>query len=246
MNTPEKREGTFNNWPFDGVLSHIMVAAAGFYQSDWTNHGVTCYSCQLTLQPVELLPDPLEAHGRFLLIGSCAVATRKSAQIQRKAAFQAPTREIASLNPQLILGPGPRGPCLPLSPPASPASSATKCEWCGKQFETRAEVFRHLRVVHKLNKCRKCRKRFPSGDKLADHLLAAHVVPKVIKVTEKGGRKVPLTGKIVKGSKRRRRNQGAKARASPWDWMWRQDHDDHEEVKIKQEPGTENALQQLK
>ena len=61
MNTQEKREATYDSWPYDGALSPVMVAAAAFYQSDPTNHVVTCYSCQMTLLPSGLLPDPLQA-----------------------------------------------------------------------------------------------------------------------------------------------------------------------------------------
>ena len=67
MNTQEKREDTFANWPFDEHhdLSYMRVAAAGFFQSDPTTHTVTCHACQLTLGPQQLGTDPLAVHMRL-------------------------------------------------------------------------------------------------------------------------------------------------------------------------------------
>ena len=235
MNTQEKREATFDNWPYDGPLSHMMVAAAGFYQSDRKSHIVTCHSCQLTLSSGELLPDPLRAHGASLLGKTCDIVKRSPTYTERSVRSPPPERErergVASPSRQLVTNHA-RG--LPPSPPTSP-SSVTTCGFCGKGFSSKREVFSHLLDVHRLNKCRKCRKRFPSGDRLSDHLCAAHGVPKVTRITKLNGKKVRLTGKPLNGTKRRLRNRGVKARANPSGWMWAQDHDEHK-VTIKQEP----------
>ncbi len=236
MNTQEKREDTFQNWPWDGALSHMMVAAAGFYQSDRTNHAVTCHSCQLTLQPGELLSDPLQAHISSLSAWRCTFVRRNLSSVDVKeeatdALRRGPCRGPVQTGAALV------GP-FPPSPPASPHASDNACTRCGKDFATKRELFSHLREVHRINKCRKCGKRFANGDRLADHLLQDHAVPKVTKITKMGGRKVQLTGKPVKGRRIGPRNRGARARAIGKNWPFIFDHDNNDEIKIKQEPET--------
>jgi len=240
MNTQEKREDTFHNWPWDGALSYMMVAAAGFYQSDRTNHAVTCHSCQLTLQPRELLSDPLEAHVTSLPGRRCGFVRRNSFAVDVKGEATDAARSQALESPsRLFRQTGSAVPFpLPPSPPASIHAPEDTCGRCGKTFATKRDAFGHLREVHKLNKCRKCGRRFGNGDRLSDHLLKDHAVPKVTKITKIGGVKVQLTGKPIKGRRLGRRNRGTRARAIGQNWPFIFDHDDNDDVKINQEPET--------
>ena len=234
MNTQEKREDTFHDWPFGGPLSSMVVAAAGFYQSNRVNHMVSCYSCQLTLHPEELMPDPLQAHSTSLPGRTCAVVRRQIAQIKQEASPPSTPRGPASPTQQPVAG---LAPNPPLSPPATPPSTEnSSCGKCGKHCKSNNKVYKHLRKIHKIDRCRKCRKRFPPGESLSDHLLEAHAVPKVTKITKDRGKTVQLTGRALKKSKRGRRNRGLKARENPWGWMWKQYDDDVAPVHIKQEP----------
>ncbi len=231
MNTQEKRENTFDNWPWDGALSYMMVAAAGFYQSDRTNHAVTCHSCQLTLQPRELLHDPLEAHISSLSGRRCAFLRMNPSSLDVNEEASDPPR------PQVQLG-FPGSTSFPPSPPASPHIPDNTCGQCEKNFSTKGKLFSHLKKVHRIDKCRKCGRRFANGDRLSDHLLHDHAVPKVTKITTMGGRKIRSTGRPVKGTRIGPRNRGARARALGPSWPFIFDHDDDDDLKIKQEPDT--------
>lgn len=230
MNTQEKREDTFDNWPWDGALSHMMVAAAGFYQSDRAHHAVTCYSCQLTLQPGEIVSDPLQAHISSLSGRRCAFLRRNLFSLDvKEEAIDAPHLRV----PIGILG----SVAFPPSPPASPPVPETTCGKCEKNFPTKDSLFRHLRKIHRIDKCRKCGRRFANGDCLSDHLLHSHAVPKVTGITKMGGRKVQLTGKPVKGRRIGLRKRGARARAMRQNWPFIFDHDDgDDDIKIEREP----------
>ena len=118
MNTQEKREETFDNWPFEDQVSYMMVAAAGFFQSDTDTHTVTCYACQLTLGPQQLDTDPLRAHVRFNnSISPCAYLTKATTPAER---------------------------VLPLSPPPTPPRLKHRCVVCHNRFPTRDALQLHL------------------------------------------------------------------------------------------------------
>ena len=118
MNTQEKREETFDNWPFEDQASYMMVAAAGFFQSDTDTHTVTCYACQLTLGPQQLGTDPLRAHIRFSnSISPCAYLTRTTTPAER---------------------------ALPLSPRPAPSLLKHQCAVCHNRFQSKGGLRLHL------------------------------------------------------------------------------------------------------
>ena len=122
MNTQKKREDTFANWPFDehDDLSYMLVAAAGFFQSDTRTHTVTCYACQLTLGPRQLGTDPLRVHFQLdSRISPCAHLT--------KATRLAEERGV-----------------LPPSPPPTPPRLRHRCRVCHNLFTTLDGLRRHL------------------------------------------------------------------------------------------------------
>ncbi|CAF9939923.1 MAG: hypothetical protein HETSPECPRED_002104 [Heterodermia speciosa] len=125
MNTQEKREDSFGNWPFDEHhrLSYLLVAAAGFFQSDPTTHTVTCYACQLTLGTQQLGPDPLATHIRLdSPFSPCPYLTKAAALAAENRA-------------------------LPPSPPPTPPQHPRlkhQCRVCHNRFPTWGGLGRHL------------------------------------------------------------------------------------------------------
>ena len=118
MNTQEKREDTFGDWPFDERLSYILVAAAGFFQSDVQTHTVTCYACQLTLGPEQLGTDPLGAHMRLdNHISPCVYLSKATHPAER---------------------------ALPLTPPLTPPLRKYRCAVCRNPFPTLKALRQHL------------------------------------------------------------------------------------------------------
>lgn len=118
MNTQEKREETFDDWPFNEQLSYMMVAAAGFFQSDIPTHTVTCYSCQLTLGPQQLGTDPLRAHIRLDKPTSpCTYLSKATSPAER---------------------------AMPPTPPPTPPLLRHRCPECRNLFSTEAGLRRHL------------------------------------------------------------------------------------------------------
>lgn len=118
MNTQEKREDTFADWPFNQQLSYMMVAAAGFFQSDVQTHTVTCYSCQLTLGPPQLGNDPLRAHVELDNPRSpCAYLSKATSSTER---------------------------ALPPTPPPTPPLLRHQCPVCHNLFLTQDSLRRHL------------------------------------------------------------------------------------------------------
>ncbi|KAL8787649.1 MAG: hypothetical protein Q9213_002080 [Squamulea squamosa] len=118
MNTQEKREETFAHWPFDDQLSYMMVAAAGFFQSDVETHTVTCHACQLTLGPQQLGNDPLRAHARLDNPTSpCSYLTKAASPFERG---------------------------LPPTPPPTPPLLRHQCAVCHNRFLTKAGLRQHL------------------------------------------------------------------------------------------------------
>lgn len=123
MNTQEKREDTFADWPFDEHyhLSYMLVAAAGFFQSDTRTHTVTCFACHLTLGPQQLGTDPLAAHLRLdNPISPCVYLT--------KATTLAAERRAPP----------------PLSPPPTPPGLRYQCRVCRNLFPTEDGLRQHL------------------------------------------------------------------------------------------------------
>ncbi|KAL9596006.1 MAG: hypothetical protein Q9219_006090 [cf. Caloplaca sp. 3 TL-2023] len=118
MNTQEKREETFGNWPFEDQLSYMLVAAAGFFQSDIQTHTVTCYACQLTLGPQQLGNDPLRAHARLDNQASPCPYLTKTVSSEERA--------------------------LPPTPPPTPPLLRHQCAVCHNRFLTKDALRRHL------------------------------------------------------------------------------------------------------
>lgn len=230
MNTQEDREATFDNWPFEGRGSFMMVAAAGFYQSNRINHAVTCYSCNLTLRPDQLLSDPLQAHATHLGGRKCAVI-KGASRIKVEHDTMRPTWEAASPSRQLM---DDFKPELPPSPPSTSSSPEHTCGKCGKEFASKTKVFGHLKRVHKINQCRQCRVMCRSTDALSEHLVTAHGTPRITKIVHSDGRVTKASGKNRKRFRHATRSMRVQAK--------RRVEVRTDDVVIKKEPDFDEAF----
>ena len=62
MQTLEERLGSFYTWPIDIKPLPITLAGAGFYHSNRSADGVTCFSCKLSLRDWKKGDDPVRLH----------------------------------------------------------------------------------------------------------------------------------------------------------------------------------------
>lgn len=62
MTTLEERLGSFHSWPIHIKPLPITMASAGFYHSNKSTDGVTCFSCKLALKDWKRGDDPIKQH----------------------------------------------------------------------------------------------------------------------------------------------------------------------------------------
>ena len=62
MNDYQTRLQAFTAWPHGLLLRPQVMAAAGFYQSDWETDEVMCFSCRVRVKGWDVGDDPFEKH----------------------------------------------------------------------------------------------------------------------------------------------------------------------------------------
>jgi len=129
MTTLEERLGSFFTWPIDIKPLPISMAAAGFYHSNKSADGVTCFSCKLALRDWKKDDDPIRLHSEH-------------------STLHQPCQWILKVTNQ-------PEQYLPPTPPPTPPITDTKriprrCGACHKTFPSGNQFHKHRREAHRL------------------------------------------------------------------------------------------------